>query len=273
MQHPVEASWARGSSCWAIDRSSFPSPVSTNSRPPYGEPPNRSVSRIDDRSSVERAADLPVAVPPETTNELTNRLADDLVGFQSSAYARRFRMIIGSTLHAERAVTGDLTDGDRFTRAVAVHLHKLMAYKDEYEVARLLLDDDATSGYEAIGGAGTQVTYHLHPPMLRALGMDRKLKLEKSAPTALKALRKGKRLRGTVADPFRWAEVRKLEREMIPEYIDAVEQLTARLTKENIGEAIEIASLPDSVRGYEDLKVRRAKAYRSELADRLRRWN
>ncbi len=67
--------------------------------------------------------------------------------------------------------------------------------------------------------------------MLRALGLDRKLKLERSAGPALAALRKGKRLRGTFADPFRWAEVRVLEREMIPEYIDAVERLSASLSE------------------------------------------
>ncbi|MGK0277037.1 MAG: indolepyruvate ferredoxin oxidoreductase [Ilumatobacter sp.] len=153
-----------------------------------------------------------------------------------------------------------------------MHLHKLMAYKDEYEVARLLLDDEATSGYQAVGGANTKVTYHLHPPMLRSLGLDRKLELRRSAPPALTALRAGKRVRGTLADPFRWAAVRKLERAMIPEYIEAVERLCQGLSAETLDEAVSIASLPDQVRGYESLKVTRATAYRGELADRMRTW-
>ena len=95
-----------------------------------------------------------------------------------------------------------------------------MAYKDEYEVARLLLDDQARAGYEAVGGRGTTVTYHLHPPMLRAMGINRKLKLRRSAVPTLRALRAAKGLRGTLVDPFRWAEVRRVERAMIPEYIE-----------------------------------------------------
>ena len=224
---------------------------------------------IDNRQQVERAADLPVHVAPETTPQLFERLAGDLVDYQSEKYAARFRSVIATAQLAEQQLDQD----DQFTRAVVIHLHKLMAYKDEYEVARLLLDDEATSGYQAVGGANTKVTYHLHPPMLRSLGLDRKLELRRSAPPALAALRASKRVRGTFADPFRWATVRKLERAMIPEYIEAVERLCQRLSAETIDEAISIASLPDQVRGYESLKVTRATAYRGELADRMRAWS
>jgi indolepyruvate ferredoxin oxidoreductase len=87
---------------------------------------------------------------------------------------------------------------------------------------------------------------------------------------ALRALRSAKRLRGTPADPFRWAQVRRVERAMIPEYVDAVATLNRRLTADTHDESVEIASLPDQVRGYEDLKLRRAAVYRAELARRLR---
>ena len=224
---------------------------------------------IDNRQEVERAAGLPVYVAPETTAQLFDRLASDLVGYQSEGYAARFRSVVATVQRAEQL----LDQNDQFTRAVVIHLHKLMAYKDEYEVARLLLDDAATSGYRAVGGANTKVTYHLHPPMLRSLGLDRKLELRRSAPPALAALRASKRVRGTLADPFRWAAVRKLERAMIPEYIEAVERLCQRVSAETMDEAISIASLPDQVRGYESLKVTRATAYRDELADRMRAWS
>jgi indolepyruvate ferredoxin oxidoreductase len=86
----------------------------------------------------------------------------------------------------------------------------------------------------------------------------------------LRALRASKRLRGTPADPFRRAEVRRVERAMIPEYVDAIAAVNRRLTAGTYDESVEIASLPDKVRGYEDIKLRRAAAYRAELADRVR---
>jgi indolepyruvate ferredoxin oxidoreductase len=221
---------------------------------------------VDDAIAVETAAGFVSVPPPETVYELTDRLAHDLTDYQSDAYANRFRKVVDRARAAERAVDAGST---AFTEAVARNLHKLMAYKDEYEVARLLLADEAVAGYEAVGGSGAPVTYHLHPPMLRAIGVDRKLRLQRTALPALRALRASKRLRGTPADPFRWAEVRRVERAMIPEYIDAVDRIAAHLHTDTIADAIEIAELPDQVRGYEDIKLRRAARYRAELSRRL----
>ena len=219
----------------------------------------------DDPEAVERAAELPQEARPETIDELVDRLADDLIGYQSAEYAERYRAVVADARRAELQVSPGST---RFVEAVARNLHKLMAYKDEYEVARLLLDDRARAGYEAVGGPDTAVTYHLHPPMLRAMGIDRKLTLRRSAVPTLRALRAAKRLRGTLADPFRWAEVRRVERAMIPEYIEALGRVQRRLDIANLDDAIAIASLPDQVRGYEELKLRRAAAYRTELTHR-----
>jgi indolepyruvate ferredoxin oxidoreductase len=158
------------------------------------------------------------------------------------------------------------------TDAVARNLYKLMAYKDEYEVARLLLLDESRERYEKIGGKRTKVTYRLHPPMLRAMGMKQKLKLRRSGAPLMKALRSGKGLRGTMLDPFRWGEVRAIERAMIPEYERAVDQLLDGLTAANLADAVAIAGLPDQVRGYEHLKLGRAKTYRTELAARLQKY-
>ncbi len=221
---------------------------------------------VVDRRAVEAAAGLQSRPAVETLDELVDRLRADLVDYQSEKYARRF----DETVAKARAAEHRLGPGTDFTEAVARNLHKLMAYKDEYEVARLLLDDEADAAYRAVGGDGTNVTYRLHPPMLRALGFDRKIELRRSAPAALRALRSMKGVRGRVADPFRWAEVRRIERAMIPEYVDAVDRLCDRLAGETVGESIAIASLPDQVRGYEDIKLRRAKAYRDELRKRLR---
>ena len=223
---------------------------------------------ITERRSVEEAADLPELPRPESCDELLDRLADDLVGYQSTAYAARFRRVVEQA----RAVEDEIDAGStRYVETVARNLHKLMAYKDEYEVARLLLDAGARAGYEAVGGTGTVVTHHLHPPMLRAIGIERKLRLRRTAAPALRALRASSAVRGTLLDPFRWAQVRRVERAMIPEYVAAIGRLDRALRsgRVTLAEAIDIAALPDQVRGYESLKLRRAAAYRAELARRL----
>jgi indolepyruvate ferredoxin oxidoreductase len=193
-----------------------------------------------------------------------DELAADLAAYQSARYTRRFRDVVG------RAAT---IGADELTEAVAVHLHKLMAYKDEYEVARLLLDPSTRAAAEAVAGPGARVTWNLHPPMLRSLGMDRKLRLGRWASPLMYALRAGRRLRGTPFDVFGWASLRRLERTMRDEYIAAVGTLVDALGTApdpvRIDEAVAIASLPDQVRGYEHLKRSRAEAYRAELATRL----
>ena len=84
------------------------------------------------------------------------------------------------------------------------------------------------------------------------------------------ALRRAKRVRGTVADPFGCAEVRRVERAMIPEFEAALDTVIDRLDADNLPAAVALASLPDQVRGYENIKLPRAEAYRSQLADSLR---
>jgi len=95
------------------------------------------------------------------------------------------------------------------------------------------------------------------------------MKFDKTGEPAFKALRAMKRVRGTKLDPFGYAEVRKVEREMIPEFERALDALVDHLTTGNLDEAVAIASLPDQVRGYEDIKLPRAEAYRAELAERV----
>jgi indolepyruvate ferredoxin oxidoreductase len=223
---------------------------------------------VVDPTAVESLAQLEVRTP-ETLDQLVSRLQADLVDYQDEAYAQRFRQRVEKV----RAVEQHVAPGSQaLAEAAARNLHKLMAYKDEYEVARLALLPESQARYQAVGGSDTKVTYHLHPPMLRSLGLDRKLKFRRTGEPSFKALRSMKRLRGTLADPFRWAEVRKLERAMIPEYEGALDTLLDRLDTVNLEEAVAIASLPDQVRGYEHIKLDRAKRYRAELADRLQRY-
>ena len=111
---------------------------------------------------------------------------------------------------------------EALTRAVARGLHKLIAYKDEYEVARLHL-----LGLRDLP-AGAKVKFLLHPPVLRALGMDRKLRLGAWFIPAFRMLRAGRRLRGTAFDPFGRASVRRVERALPGEYLALIESAPAR---------------------------------------------
>ena len=199
-------------------------------------------------------------VAPIEEGPLRARLSADLIGYQSAGYAKKFDAVIDKV-----AAAGN----DELTDAVAHHLHKLMAYKDEYEVARLMLLPEARKQARAVGGARTRVTWLLHPPMLRAMGMKSKLRLGRWATPAFWTLRAMRRLRGTPLDFFGLAKVRRLEREMVPEYIAAIESLLPHVSASTLPEIIAIASLPDRVRGYEHIKWDRAVVYREELSRRL----
>ncbi len=152
--------------------------------------------------------------------------AAKLTTYQNSAYAAEFA-----------AFTATVPEHLRET--VCLHLYRLMAYKDEYEVARLLTQP----GFEG-------VSYHLHPPFLRALGIRRKLRFGPWFRPALKLLASMKFLRGTAADPFGYAKHRREERELIGWYKSLV---TSSAT---LPRAAELAAIPASIRGYDEIKSR-----------------
>jgi indolepyruvate ferredoxin oxidoreductase len=139
-----------------------------------------------------------------------------------------------------------------------------MAFKDEYEVARLLLDADTQR--EIAAAAPGRVHYHLHPPVLRAMGMSRKLRLGRWAEPGLRVLARGKRFRGTPLDLFGRTALRRTERQLPGEYRAALERILPDVTGDSLDAAVAIAELPDLVRGYEELKVRRIAEFRDRLA-------
>jgi indolepyruvate ferredoxin oxidoreductase len=152
-----------------------------------------------------------------------------------------------------------------------VGLHKLLAYKDEYEVARLHLDPVERAKVVAEFGADAKVYFLLHPPLLRALGMKRKLKLGPWFRPAFATLRAMRRLRGTPLDLFGLPEVRRVERRLPGEYRERVTRALAHLGTggDDVRATVaQIAALPDVVRGYEDIKLRNVERFRAE-ADRL----
>ncbi|MCE2512831.1 MAG: hypothetical protein J4F50_09840, partial [Acidimicrobiia bacterium] len=184
--------------------------------------------------------------------ELVERRAADLVDYQSATLASAYVDFVDAASAREREVMGDRTE---LAEAVARHLYKLTAYKDEYEVARLHLRPGARDAVrDAVGDyAGYRVL--LHPPVLRALGLKRKISLGPFQQPALGLLKAMRRLRGTPLDLFGHARVRRIERELIVEYRRIMEAELDGLTPERYERALKLASLPDVIRGYEDVKL------------------
>jgi indolepyruvate ferredoxin oxidoreductase len=206
-----------------------------------------------------RALVASVGAAGELERLLSVRVAE-LIAYQDAAYARRYVEFVGRVAAAERAAVPGET---RLAEAVARYLYKLMAYKDEYEVARLHLRPEVRESIRAELGEGA-VRYQLHPPVLRALGLRRKLALGSWVESLFRALVPLRRLRGTPFDPFGYARVRRVERELVDEYRGMVERALEGLGPATHERAVRIASLPDVVRGYEDVKLRSVRRFREE---------
>ncbi|TPG28159.1 indolepyruvate ferredoxin oxidoreductase family protein [Mycolicibacterium hodleri] len=228
-------------------------------------------TRFGDAASPAR--DRPALPPParvfaDTTftgrlGDLASRRAANLIQFQSEKVARRYVILLQAVWAAERAVT----DRTEFSEAVAKGLYKFTAYKDEYEVARLLTDPQFVEHVREEIPDGANLTYKLHPPMLKALGRKKKIGLGPRSHVALRILAKGKRLRGSKFDPFGYAHVRRVERGLIHEYAAIVGRLAAELDATDYDHAVEVAALPDLVRGYEDIKLASVDAYHARLRE------
>ena len=221
----------------------------------------------------------PVTLPDDVRNRLdrlgldTAARADlgvfaaELIAWQDERTAGRWLDVVERVAQAERAVDPAST---ALTATVAANLYKLTAYKDEYEVARLMTDPAALAhAAELAGGSSRRIAWRLHPPLLRALGLDHKITISGRAEPAVRALARAKRLRGTLADPFRWAEVRKVERQLPAEYVAAIDTVLAGLHADRLDAAVSLASLPDQVRGYEHIKLFNVTRYRAALDQQL----
>ena len=212
--------------------------------------------------AAERLADQVGAPPGSELDRLVRDRTADLASYQNLRYAEAYAGLVQRVYAAERAAGPAST---MLSEQVARYLYKLMAYKDEYEVARLSLDPQLGSAVEAEFGPGSTVSYRLHPPVLRALGLRRKIRLGPWFRPVFRMLRTMKVLRGTAWDPFGRTRVRRLERDLITEYRAAMEAMIASLTEDNLAECARIAALPDLVRGYEQIKIASAARYRTEL--------
>ena len=183
----------------------------------------------------------------------------ELIAYQSAAYARSYVEFVARVARAESEKVPGRTG---LAEAVARSLHKLMAYKDEYEVARLHLDAALDAELHSRFGPSVRVYWHLHPPLLRALGLKKKLRLGRWFTPAFALLRSMKGLRGTALDPFGRAEVRRVERALPGEYREMIERALGRLSADTHDLAVELGDLPDMVRGYETVKLDNVARYR-----------
>ena len=203
---------------------------------------------------------------PETRRLVAVRAAH-LVGYQDAAYARRYVEAVLAAASRERGALGASAE-PLVARAVARNLHKLMAYKDEYEVARLHLAWGARRRAQAGFTGRLRIHYQLHPPLLRALGLRRKLRLGRWIEPALWLLARMRRLRGGALDPFGRAEVRRLERDLVGWYLGLLDRGLEELRPETGPAVVELLALPDGIRGYEGLKLESARRAR-ERAETL----
>jgi indolepyruvate ferredoxin oxidoreductase len=217
-------------------------------------------------------ADAPLST---TLAEIVDRRTELLTAYQDRGYAHRYRDLVARVAEREKSAA---PGSDALARAVARSYAKLLAYKDEYEVARLYTDGSFAAQIAREFEGDFRLQLHLSPQFLPAFiaprdpetGRVKKWRI----PTGLifpffRALRLGKRLRGTPFDPFGWTRHRRWERRQIAAYEATVAELLDGLTAESLPVAVEIASLPEHVRGFDDVKERQHEAACAKQAELL----
>ncbi len=206
------------------------------------------------------------ASAPETLDELIDRLGRELAAYQNEAYAARFHRLVGQVRAAEAALSGSPGQRLALTEAVARSLFKLMAYKDEYEVARLYNDPDFKAKLASRFDGKPKLKVLLAPPLLArtdpATGRPRKMTFGPWIFAAFKLLARLKVLRGTPFDPFGWTSERRAERRLIDDYEGTIETLIRVLSRSNLDVAIAIAELPMQIKGFGSIKAASIEAYR-----------
>jgi indolepyruvate ferredoxin oxidoreductase len=232
-----------------------------------------------DPALVEARAIPRAAVPPshclsETLDQMIGRRVEFLTGYQDASYAARYATRVSRVRDAEAACIPGVT---ALREAVAKALFKLMAYKDEYEVARLYTESDFLKRVADAFDGSYQLRFHLAPPILGdrdpQTGHLRKREFGPWMLTVFRILAKLRRLRGTPLDIFARSEERRTERRLIGDYEAVIDEILAQLTPANHALAVELASLPLEIRGFGHIKtanLARAKIKEAALRERLR---
>ena len=190
------------------------------------------------------------------------RFSTELVAFQNQTTANHY--LDKLQIVANLAIALDPDRGQELLARVASGLFKLTAYKDEYEVARLMLDDDGQIEATRVATPQDKVAWLLHPPTLRALGTKNKIAVSLRWASLVRLLAKGKHLRGTPLDVFGWTRLRRLERSLPTEYFEA---LLSALKQRDLPRALEVSETAALVCGYEDIKLASIERFQQRVAD------
>ena len=204
----------------------------------------------------------------QSFDEMVARRVAFLTAYQDAAYAARYR---GWVERAKAAEVARAPGKCGLAEAVARYLFKLMAYKDEYEVARLYTDPSfAQQVRSEVGGDNLRLRLHLAPPLLapinRVTGEPRKLTFGPWIFRAFRLLAKCKRLRGTALDPFGYSRERKTEPRLVRDYETMLEEVLAKLSSRNHHIAVGLAVIPEKIRGFGHVKMRHLEAAKAEEA-------
>ncbi len=203
----------------------------------------------------------------ESLEEVISYRKKELAKYQDRTYAKDYEDFVSLVQEKE----SELSDRDAIARAVAVQLHRLMAYKDEYEVARLSISRSFKRQLTETFGKKPRMTFHLQPPSFSKLGLKNKIAMPKKvAMPVFRILTWLKPLRGTILDPFGYSKERRLERKLIEEYKELVLDLLAEASPESSNPAswektVEIAELASLIKGYDSVKLNNIERYRKEL--------
>ncbi|MGI9154306.1 MAG: indolepyruvate ferredoxin oxidoreductase family protein, partial [Rubrivivax sp.] len=192
-------------------------------------------------------------VKKPSVDELVKRRVEFLTGYQDAAYAERYRQAVERVRAAEAA----LGKGTALSEAVARYLFKLMAIKDEYEVARLHTDPAFTRKVESMFEGDYKLVHHLAPPAIAKRNAKGELVKQPFGPWVRKVfplLARLKGLRGGALDLFGKTEERRMERQLIEDYIKLLDEILGKLNGENHAAAVALASVPDEIRGYGHVK-------------------
>jgi indolepyruvate ferredoxin oxidoreductase len=207
----------------------------------------------------------------ETLESLVTRRVEFLTAYQNEAYADSFKAFIDKVRLAEMPL-GKTT----LSEAVARNLFKLMAYKDEYEVARLHTDRSFLDRVNGMFEGDFKLNYHLAPPIIAKKNERGELQKRQFGPamlTAFRVLARLKGLRGTALDIFGRTEERRTERALIGEYRASMEQILTSLNGANHALALEIARLPEQIKGFGHVKERNLAAVRNRWAGLMQQWH
>jgi indolepyruvate ferredoxin oxidoreductase len=229
-------------------------------------------------AAIDRAAVLAAARPAavevadhhrrsEGLDELIARRVTFLTAYQNAAWAARYRTLVDRVRAHEATLGGE----PRMTAAVARNLFKLMAYKDEYEVARLHADPQFRASVASRFEGGFKLAYNLAPPIFAKRDPDTGLPMKRRfgpwVGVVFQVMARLKGLRGTALDPFGWTAERRSERQAISDYEAEIARLLDRLSPLTRDLAVEIASLPERVRGFGHVKERAATAIATRRAE------